>query len=180
MYARASARTWLYWASVLACLGSLTWWGGCAGGLCWQTVYYANVLKKDVGESLGILSEMLLQSTFDPAAIEREKRTILQEMEEVEKVEEEVVFDNLHYTAFQTSPLGRTILGTEENIKNMTRDLIVNYIQVPPACAPPRCPLPSPSSSCRLPCSLLLLFRSGAVCRVFVEKSELWRGVRVV
>jgi len=82
-----------------------------------------------VGESLGILSEMLLQSTFDAAAIEREKRTILQEMEEVEKVEEEVVFDNLHYTAYQTSPLGRTILGTEENIKNMSRELIVNYIQ---------------------------------------------------
>jgi predicted Zn-dependent peptidase len=38
------------------------------------------------------------RSTFDTAAIEREKRTILQEMEEVEKVEEEVVFDNLHYT----------------------------------------------------------------------------------
>ena len=72
---------------------------------------------------------VVVQSTFDTAAIEREKRTILQEMEEVEKVEEEVVFDNLHYTAYQTSPLGRTILGTEENIKNMTRDLIVNYIQ---------------------------------------------------
>jgi hypothetical protein len=28
---------------------------------CQQTVYYANVLKKDVGESLGILSEMLLR-----------------------------------------------------------------------------------------------------------------------
>ena len=36
----------------------------------------------------------------------------------------------MHYTAYQTSPLGRTILGTEENIKNMTRELIVNYIQV--------------------------------------------------
>jgi len=94
-----------------------------------QTVYYANVLKEDVNESLKTLSEMLLSSTFDNGAIEREKRTILQEMEEVEKVEEEVVFDNLHYTAYQTSPLGRTILGTEDNIKGMTRDLIVNYIQ---------------------------------------------------
>ncbi len=53
-----------------------------------------------------------------------------QEMEEVEKVHEEVVFDNLHYTAYQTSPLGRTILGTEQNIKEMTRDRIINYIQV--------------------------------------------------
>jgi len=35
----------------------------------------------------------------------------------------------VHYTAYQTSPLGRTILGPEENIKNMTRDHIVNYIQ---------------------------------------------------
>mmetsp|Transcript_22373 Transcript_22373/g.55115 ORF Transcript_22373/g.55115 Transcript_22373/m.55115 type:complete len:514 (+) Transcript_22373:43-1584(+) len=94
-----------------------------------QTVYYANVLKEDTGKAVNILAEMLLNSTFDPAAIEREKGTILQEMEVVEKVEEEVVFDNLHYTAYQTSPLGRTILGPEENIRNMTRDHIVNYIQ---------------------------------------------------
>ena len=63
---------------------------------------------------------MLLNSTFDPAAIEREKGTILQvsllgncvscvhsvtllsevtmqEMEVVEKVEEEVVFDNREF-----------------------------------------------------------------------------------
>jgi predicted Zn-dependent peptidase len=43
-----------------------------------QTVYYANVLKEDVGEALNTLSEMLLNSNFDPKAIEREKRTILQ------------------------------------------------------------------------------------------------------
>ena len=30
----------------------------------------------------------------------------------------------------QTSALGRTILGTEDDIKGMTRDRIVNYIQV--------------------------------------------------
>jgi len=38
--------------------------------------------------------------------------------------------DHIYYVAYQTSPLGRTILGTEDNIKNMTRDLITNYIQV--------------------------------------------------
>jgi len=94
-----------------------------------QTVFYANVLKEDVNKIVATLADMLLNSTFQPDAIEREKKTILQEMEEVEKVEDEVVFDNLHYTAYQTSPLGRTILGPEENIKNMTREHIVNYIQ---------------------------------------------------
>lgn len=45
-----------------------------------------------------MLAEMLLNSTFDAAAIEREKGTILQEMEVVEKVEEEVVFDNCMFS----------------------------------------------------------------------------------
>ena len=59
-----------------------------------QTVYYANVIKEDTGKAVDILAEMLLNSTFDPAAIEREKNTILQEMESVERIDEEVVFDN--------------------------------------------------------------------------------------
>jgi hypothetical protein len=39
------------------------------------------------------------------------------------------VFDHLHATAFQFSPLGRTILGPEENIKNITRQDLVAYMQ---------------------------------------------------
>lgn len=41
---------------------------------------------------------------------------------------EEVIFDHLHATAFQYSPLGRTILGPEENIKSITREDIMQYI----------------------------------------------------
>jgi hypothetical protein len=41
-------------------------------------------------------------------------------------------FSDCLYAAYQTSPLGRTILGPEENIKNMTREHIINYIQVWP------------------------------------------------
>ena len=47
---------------------------------------------------------------------------------QVEGVPEEVVFDHLHATAFQYSPLGRTILGPAENIRSLTRDDLANYI----------------------------------------------------
>jgi hypothetical protein len=40
-----------------------------------------------------------------------------------------VVFDHLHATAFQFSPLGRTILGPEENIRSITRQHLVDYLQ---------------------------------------------------
>ncbi len=40
-----------------------------------------------------------------------------------------MVFDHLHATAFQFSPLGRTILGPEENIRSITRQHLVDYLQ---------------------------------------------------
>lgn len=56
-------------------------------------------------------------SNLDERAIERERDVILREMQEVEGIPEEVIFDHLHATAFQHSPLGRTILGPAENVR---------------------------------------------------------------
>lgn len=94
-----------------------------------QTVYYAKVFKKDVPLAVDILSDILLNSKFEPAAIENERSTILREMEEVNKDEHEVVFDLLHSAAFQGTPLGRTILGPEENIKTLQRKDLVEFVQ---------------------------------------------------
>ncbi|GIX65789.1 mitochondrial processing peptidase [Babesia caballi] len=66
---------------------------------------------------------------IEPSQIEAEKHVILREMEEVEKSTEEVIFDRLHMTAFRGSPLGFTILGPVENIQNMKREFLVDYIQ---------------------------------------------------
>ena len=41
---------------------------------------------------------------------------------------EEVILDNLHATAFQYSPLGRTILGPVNNIKKITKAHIQDYV----------------------------------------------------
>ena len=48
---------------------------------------------------------------------------------QINDVAEEVVFDHLHATAFQHSPLGRTILGPAENIRTLTRADLENYIK---------------------------------------------------
>ena len=46
-----------------------------------QTVYYAKVLKKDVPKAVELLSDILTNSTFSEAAIERERDVILREMQ---------------------------------------------------------------------------------------------------
>ncbi|THU74593.1 hypothetical protein C4D60_Mb04t35020 [Musa balbisiana] len=93
-----------------------------------QTTYYAKVLDKDVPKALEILADILQNSCFDDKRIERERDVILREMKEVEGQTEKVIFDHLHATAFQYTPLGRTILGPAQNIKTITKEHLKNYI----------------------------------------------------
>ena len=94
-----------------------------------QTTYYAKVFKKDVAKAVDVLSDILQNSSLEPAHVERERGVILREMEEVEKEVEEVLFDHLHATAFQQTGLGRTILGSAENVRTITRENLAEYIK---------------------------------------------------
>uniref|UniRef100_A0A0A9WF18 Mitochondrial-processing peptidase subunit beta n=1 Tax=Lygus hesperus TaxID=30085 RepID=A0A0A9WF18_LYGHE len=94
-----------------------------------QTVFYAKCLKQDVPKALEILSDILQNSKLGESEIERERGVILREMQEVETNLQEVVFDHLHATAFQGTPLGRTILGPTQNIKSISRNDLVEYIK---------------------------------------------------
>ncbi|ELT88802.1 hypothetical protein CAPTEDRAFT_170570 [Capitella teleta] len=93
-----------------------------------QTVYYAKCFSKDVGKSVDILSDILQNSTLGESEIERERGVILREMQSVETDLQEVVFDYLHATAFQGTPLGRTILGPTKNIQSIQRKDLVEYV----------------------------------------------------
>jgi len=93
-----------------------------------QTVYYAKVLKNDVPKAVELLSDILTNSTFSADAVERERDVIMREMQEVESMTEEVIFDMLHEVAYIGTPLARTILGPEANIMSITADDIKKYI----------------------------------------------------
>lgn len=93
-----------------------------------QTVFYAKCLSKDVSKAVEILGDIIQNSKLGEAEIERERGVILREMQEVESNLQEVVFDHLHATAYQGTPLGNTILGPTKNIKSITRQDLKDYI----------------------------------------------------
>lgn len=93
-----------------------------------QTCFYAKTLRQDVPAAMDILSDLLQNAVLDPRAIERERDVILREHEEVNKNMEEVIMDYLHSVAFQGTPLGRTILGSQENIRKISKSDIQQYI----------------------------------------------------
>ncbi len=94
-----------------------------------NTVYFSRAFNSDIPQCVDILADILQNSKLDHSAIERERDVILRESEEVEKQLDEVVFDHLHATAYAHQPLGRTILGPRQNIRDITRTELTNYIK---------------------------------------------------
>lgn len=92
-----------------------------------QTCYYARVMDRHLPRALDILSDMLLDSVFDPAELEREKGVILEEIKMYEDAPDEMVFDVFTSTVWQGHPLGRPILGSQEVISSLTRERLLEY-----------------------------------------------------
>ena len=91
------------------------------------TTYYARVLKQDWELALDILADILTESVFDPAELEREREVILQEIAAANDAPDDLVFDLAQAASFGAHPLGRPILGTSELVENVTRDGIIAW-----------------------------------------------------
>ncbi|VDL43877.1 unnamed protein product [Hymenolepis diminuta] len=94
-----------------------------------MTVYYAKCFSKDLPWACELISDIIKNSRLDQQQVEKERGVILREMEEVESNYQEVVFDYLHATAYQGTPLGRTILGPEKNVRSLQPKDLRNFIQ---------------------------------------------------
>ena len=92
------------------------------------TVYYVKILKKDVEFAVEFLSDILQNSTFDKTELEKERGVILQEIAMTNDTPDDIIFDYFQETAFPHQPLGRSILGPAENVKNFTQADLQHYI----------------------------------------------------
>uniref|UniRef100_M8CJU9 Putative mitochondrial-processing peptidase subunit beta n=1 Tax=Aegilops tauschii TaxID=37682 RepID=M8CJU9_AEGTA len=99
-----------------------------------QTTFFADVQGRDVPAALDVLSDILQHPRFPQQGIQRERGVILREMEEVQGMMEEVIFDHLHTAAFRDHPLGDTILGPTENIKSISKKDLQQYISTHYTC----------------------------------------------
>lgn len=92
------------------------------------TVYHATVLKQHVSVALDVLADILRNSIFDEAELERERNVILQEIRQAADTPEDVIFDRFQETAFPGQPLGRPILGTSEVVSGLPRRALTDHV----------------------------------------------------
>jgi len=91
------------------------------------TAYYARVLKGDTGLGVSILSDILINPSFENEEMERERGVIIQEIGHSHDTPDDLVFDMFQQTSFPDQPLGRPILGTVETVSKFSPDELRSY-----------------------------------------------------
>ena len=94
-----------------------------------HTGYFARVLKEDVPLAGDILSDILQNSLFDQAELDREQQVIVQEIGAARDNPDDHVFDLFQQAAYPDQPMGRTILGTVESVKSFSPATIRDYME---------------------------------------------------
>ncbi len=93
-----------------------------------KTAYYAKVDSKHLEIALDVVSDIFLNSKIENEEIEKEKGTIIQEINMIEDtpiVDVEIVLGNLLY---KKNPLGRHIAGFKKTVSTFKRKDFTNYI----------------------------------------------------
>jgi predicted Zn-dependent peptidase len=92
-----------------------------------NTCYHAKVMDTHTDTMVEILSDIFLNSVFDPGEIEKERPVILQEIRMVDESPDEYVHLLSGKNFWGDNPLGRSILGSPENIIRFDADSIKTY-----------------------------------------------------
>ncbi|MFH0956193.1 MAG: pitrilysin family protein, partial [Candidatus Falkowbacteria bacterium] len=92
------------------------------------TGYFVKVEASQLPLALDVLSDMLFNSKFEPAEIEREKGVIIEELNMYLDNPLIYIEDLFEECLYGDTPAGRNTIGTKETILKMDRKKILDYI----------------------------------------------------
>ncbi|MEI8320741.1 MAG: pitrilysin family protein [Alphaproteobacteria bacterium] len=92
------------------------------------TAYYARSLKEHLPIAIELLADILQNSVFDPAEMEKERTVILQEIAQTNDTPDDIIFDHMQNTAFPNQSFGRSILGPADLIQQMKRETLMDFM----------------------------------------------------
>jgi predicted Zn-dependent peptidase len=92
------------------------------------TVYWCKVAQPHFAIALDVLVDMLLNSKFDPAEIEKERQVIIEEINMCLDSPSQRVAMLIDEILWPGHPLGRDIAGNKESVTAATRDMMLDYV----------------------------------------------------
>ncbi|MEX2595861.1 MAG: pitrilysin family protein [Salibacteraceae bacterium] len=94
-----------------------------------ETCIYASSLKEHFQRAAELLVDITFSSRFPDKEIQKEKTVILDELNSYRDSPDEMLMDEFEERLFPNSSLGRSILGSEDQIKGFKRDDIIRFVE---------------------------------------------------
>jgi predicted Zn-dependent peptidase len=94
-----------------------------------HTAYHMRGLARDAGRFVRMLGDIVRNSTFPEAELERERQVILQEYAEEEDDALATAFKLFDQNCFGAHPAAQPVIGTRGNIERFTRGELLGYVQ---------------------------------------------------
>ncbi len=94
-----------------------------------ETFLYASFLKEDYERAVELLSDIAFHSIFPDNEIKREKEVVLEEINSYLDSPGELIYDEFENMIFPGQPLGRFILGKPEDVKDITREKVLQFVE---------------------------------------------------
>lgn len=94
-----------------------------------QTCYYVKTLDEHARAAFDVLADMFLDSKFEEEELEKEKRVVIEEIKMYEDTPDDLVHELLAIAAYGDDVMARPILGTEESVLKINRQMIMEYVK---------------------------------------------------
>ena len=91
------------------------------------TCFYTVSLDTNVDKCADVLSDMYFNPTFDEKELERERRVVIEEINESEDTPDDVCMERLLTCFFKGHALDKPILGSKKTLNAMTSDTLKDY-----------------------------------------------------
>jgi len=92
-----------------------------------RTVYYVRSLKEDATKSVSFLGEILQTNNYSQEKIESTRKQVLDDIKQVEKNEQDLLFDYLHSTAYSGTPLALPVVGLTDSVSTIKEEDILEF-----------------------------------------------------
>ena len=92
-----------------------------------STVYSITCLDEEFEKGIELLSDMVLNSSFDEKEMKKEKGVVLSEIKSDKDDIEDLSISRTHEYAFNKSALRNSIAGTEEHVKGFKRKQVYDF-----------------------------------------------------
>jgi len=94
-----------------------------------QTVFYVTISKEFQKVGLDVISEMMGFPHFDAKEIDNEREVVIEEIKRSHDSPHRQASRTLFSSVYKKHPYGTPVIGFEENIKTVSREVLVNYFE---------------------------------------------------